>query len=71
MLPPDRIGDLLVLGVKGVVFGPVKRGLYEDVQLRSHGSLYEREIPFITNQRIDAVDNVFNKDAFRYLRQKS
>lgn len=54
-LPPDRIGDLVVLGSKNVTFGrtpgwhdlsAVKTGL------RSHGGLHERTVPFIVSRRL-------------------
>lgn len=67
MLPKKRIGELLVLGDKDSVFGPVEKGLYEDVKLRSHGSLHEREVFFITNLEVDARQIKFNKDVFPYL----
>lgn len=38
LLPADRIGDLLVLAQEDAVFSPVDDGLYQDVDVRSHGS---------------------------------
>ena len=69
MLPSDRIGDLFVLGTKDAVFGPVKKGLYEDVNVRSHGSLHERDVLLIMNQKMKSVNELFNKDAFQKLLQ--
>jgi len=67
MLPSDRIGDLFVLGTKDAVFGPVDKGLYEDVDVRSHGSLHERDVSLIMNQKVKSVNELFNKDAFQKL----
>ncbi len=43
-LHPHRIGDLMVLGDADTVFGNLSRRR-EEVKVRSHGSLHEREIP--------------------------
>lgn len=67
MLPSDRIGDLFVLGTKNAVFGPVRKGLYEDVNVRSHGSLHERDVLLIMNQKMKSVNELFNKNAFQKL----
>jgi phosphonoacetate hydrolase len=53
-LPPDRVGDLVVLSTKHVVLGTsVSRhdlsGL--DAPLRSHGGLSEQEVPLLFNRR--------------------
>jgi len=46
-LPADRIGDLMLLGDVDTVFGDL--GVPEAaVELRSHGSLHEIEVPLIT-----------------------
>ena len=66
-LPSDRIGDLFVLGTRNAVFGSVDKGFYEDVNVRSHGSLHERDVPLITNQKMESVNELFNKDAFQNL----
>lgn len=44
----DRIGDILVLGKKGSVFGLLNQQV-SDVHLRSHGSLHEMKVPIIVN----------------------
>jgi len=67
VLPPDRIGDLFVVGNKDAVFGSVDKGLYADVNVRSHGSLHERDVPLIMNQKMKSVNELFNKDAFQKL----
>lgn len=46
-LPEDRIGDLMVLGDAETVFGDVEAAEVA-VELRSHGSLHEIEVPLIT-----------------------
>lgn len=66
-LPPDRIGDLLVLGSEYTVFGLVERGTNEDVMLRSHGSLHEKNVPLIVSKKIERTAETFNKDVFRIL----
>lgn len=55
-LPPDRIGDLVVLADRSTVFGRTPE--WHDLSsvqngLRSHGGLQEREVPFIINQPLD------------------
>jgi len=56
-LHPDRIGDILVLGEEDVVFGRGRDVLF-DVNLRSHGSLHEREVPiFIYDESFELKEN--------------
>ncbi|SEH50080.1 phosphonoacetate hydrolase [Halopenitus malekzadehii] len=60
-LPPDRIGDLVVLGAESAVFGPVEDGHVGPVDVRSHGSHHEITVPYATT--LDgALDR--NRDAF-------
>jgi len=66
-LPIDRIGDILVLGSKNSVFGPVREGEIESVALRSHGSLHEGLVPFILNRKVEVKGNIFNRDVFQIL----
>ena len=66
-LPMDRIGDILVLGSKDAVFGPVTKGEMKNIELRSHGSLHERLVPLIINKKVEATNNIFNKDVLRIL----
>jgi len=52
-LPPERIGDLIVLGDKGTTFG--RTPAWHDLSnvstgLRSHGGLHERKVPFVINR---------------------
>jgi phosphonoacetate hydrolase len=54
-LPPDRIGDLVVLSGKHVTLGTAAEkhdlsGL--DEPLRSHGGLKEQRVPMIANRRV-------------------
>ena len=53
-LPPDRMGDLVVISTRHVVLGTaVARhdlsGL--DAPLRSHGGLSEQRVPLLVNRR--------------------
>ena len=66
-LPTDRIGDILVLGSKEAVFGPVAKGEIQNIELRSHGSLHERLVPLILNKKVEVTKDIFNKDALRVL----
>ena len=49
-LHPERIGDLLVLGDRDTVFGPLERAT-EDLPatFRTHGSLHESAVPLIVS----------------------
>lgn len=54
-LHPDRIGDLIVVGDKDTVFGPLD-GAAEDLPegFRAHGSPYEAPVPLIVyNAKVD------------------
>ncbi len=54
-LHPDRIGDVMVLGDKATVFGPLD-GAVEDLpkDFRTHGSLHEFTVPIIVyNSKVD------------------
>lgn len=69
-LPPDRIGDLVVISTQDTVLGTaVTRhdlsGL--NVPLRSHGGLSEQKVPLILNRRVEGVSadrRLRNFDAF-------
>jgi phosphonoacetate hydrolase len=60
-LPTDAIGDALVLGTETSVFGPVDNGVSGPVDLRSHGSHHDREVPYATSTGATLASNV---DAF-------
>src|SRR5262249_31329679 len=67
-LPPDRIGDLVVLAEKHAVLG--KRASEHDLShvkigLRSHGGLHERSVPILLNRRTtQAISGFNNYDVF-------
>lgn len=68
-LPPDRVGDLLVLADRHHVIGT--RAEDHDVSalhgpLRSHGGLAEQEVPLLCNRplRLDDTRRLRNFDAF-------
>ena len=58
-LPPDRIGDLVVISMRSVALGGAAArhdlsGL--DAPLRSHGGLSEQQVPLVMNRRIPRLD---------------
>jgi len=58
-LPPDRIGDLVVVSERSVVIGTSasRHDLSAlDVPLRSHGGVSEQRVPLILNRRIEGLD---------------
>lgn len=58
-LPPDRIGDLVVVSERSTVLGTsaAKHDLSGlDAPLRSHGGMSEQRVPLILNRRIDGLD---------------
>ena len=68
-LPPDRIGDLVVLSTRHKVLGTSEArhdlsGLTEP--LRSHGGLTEQEVPMIVNRKVDwpGGRELYNYDVF-------
>ena len=69
-LPPERIGDLVVVSAKHVVIGTSKAkhdlsGLKEP--LRSHGGISEQKVPLLFNRRLHGVPagrRLRNFDAF-------
>lgn len=56
-LPPDRIGDLFVLGTEAAVFGPVEGDERTAVDLRSHGSHHEQDVPYAATVDVDLDAN--------------
>ena len=57
-LPPDRIGDLVIVSTKHVVLGTSESrhdlsGL--DAPLRSHGGVSEQSVPLLFNRRVSGV----------------
>ncbi len=68
-LPPDRIGDIVVISTKHKVLGTAAEkhdlsGL--DEPLRSHGGLTEQRVPMISNRKVSlpAGRNLRNFDVF-------
>ena len=59
-LPPDRIGDIVVVSRHDVVLG-ARTGEHDlsglTVPLRSHGGLSEQRVPLLFNRRIDWVES--------------
>jgi phosphonoacetate hydrolase len=58
-LPPDRIGDLVVVSIRSVALGSAQAkhdlsGL--DAPLRSHGGLSEQPVPLVMNRSIANLD---------------
>ena len=72
-LPPDRIGDLVVISTRAVALGSAvaKHDLSGlDAPLRSHGGLSEQAVPLISNHRIAELDQNRrwrNFDAFEWV----
>ena len=46
-LPEDEIGDYVLLAARGCAFGEVPGERLKTEEVRTHGSLYEREIPLL------------------------
>lgn len=67
-LPAERIGDLLVLAEAEYTLGLNPRTIYEDVEVRSHGSLHEAEVPLISSLRMEGEGEAYNKDLFPRLK---
>ncbi len=59
---PQRIGDIFVLADKNTVFGRLRKD-FEEVNIRSHGSIHEQKIPLIAyGSRFNASQISENKD---------
>ncbi|MDB5810364.1 MAG: Phosphonoacetate hydrolase [Betaproteobacteria bacterium] len=59
-LPPDRMGDLIIVSERHVVLGTSRKrhdlsGL--DVPLRSHGGTSEKTVPLLFNRRVKSIDH--------------
>ena len=71
-LPTDRMGDIICMSSKNSTIGSAEKA--HDLSklkepLRSHGGLHEREVPFISNKKINLNDTnvkLNNYDAFYY-----
>jgi phosphonoacetate hydrolase len=58
-LPPDRIGDLVVVSERSVVLGTgrARHDLSQlELPLRSHGGVSEQRVPIILNRAIAGLD---------------
>jgi len=58
-LPADRIGDLVVVAERSVVFGTsvARHDLSQlELPLRSHGGISEQRVPLVLNRRIEGLD---------------
>jgi phosphonoacetate hydrolase len=66
-LNSERIGDLLLLAEMDYTFGINKGSNYRDIAIRSHGSLHEREVPFIITKYMESRNELFNKDLIQSL----
>lgn len=65
-LPTEKVGEFLVLGLEDTVFGEVGEGVEVGVNIRSHGSLHEREVPLIVHgEGVDELRIAENKDLAR------
>jgi phosphonoacetate hydrolase len=56
-LHSDRIGDLVVLGDRDTVFGPLEQAVEElPATFRTHGSLHEASVPLVVyNAKVSIV----------------
>ena len=56
----NRVGDLMVLGTEEAVFGPVdaEDKCHAEVDLRSHGSHHEQEVPYATTVNEKLSSNI-------------
>jgi phosphonoacetate hydrolase len=77
-LPPDRVGDLIIIGAADTVLGksPAEHDLsLLEEPLRSHGGVSEQTVPFVINrplerahaQRLAGADDLRNFDLFDYV----
>jgi phosphonoacetate hydrolase len=66
-LMPERLGDIMVLGALDVVFGNPDEVTLPP-KLRSHGSLYEEQVPIIgCGGSFDGFEFKENRDVGRYI----
>ena len=72
-LPPERIGDIVIISTENRVLGTSKDRhdlTALDVPLRSHGGLSEQKVPFILNRAVPDLPSapvLRNFDAFYYV----
>lgn len=69
-LPMEREGDVTVIANKGVALGTRKGahalGELAGTRLRSHGSLAERDVPFIVSQQLNSAYRLKARDSQLY-----
>ncbi len=62
-LPVDRIGDYVLFAAPDCAFGETEGETLETDQVRTHGSLYEREVPLVAiHPQGRAEDYAYSKD---------
>lgn len=67
-LPADQIGDYVLITERDSAFGECGQEIIYTQSSRTHGSLYEREIPLIAiNPERNECDYVYSKDIAAYL----
>lgn len=67
-LPPERIGDLMVLARPDALFGELSEA-EAVVQLRSHGSRHESQVPIVGTKTLAYGPYVYNLDVTRAVQQ--
>ncbi len=71
-LPIDQIGDFVLFSAKDYAFGEIAGELLHTNDSRTHGSLYEREIPLIAINPIkESKQYNFSMDIVKYLLEPS
>ena len=67
-LPVDQIGDYVLLTEKYSAFGECEKDIIYTEESRTHGSLYEQEVPLIAfNPEKKAAEYRYSKDIAAYL----
>lgn len=67
-LPEGQIGDFVLFSAEGCAFGEVEGEILHTEASRTHGSLYEREIPLIAiHPAAGAEAYAYNKDIAAHL----
>lgn len=70
-LPEEQIGDYVLLAAQGAAFGEQEEEILYTQASRTHGSLYEREVPLIAlNPQREAQAYRYSKDIAAYLFQQ-
>lgn len=67
-LPEEEIGDYVAFAAKGCAFGEVEGHRLHTDKVRTHGSLYEREVPLIAiGSAKPESEYIYSKDIVRHL----